>query len=86
MYYVYVIQSLKDKKLYIGHANNLLKRIKEHNKGLVKSTQKRKPFKLLYYEASNLLKDAVSREKSLKTGFGRAYLKRRLNDLNNPNL
>ncbi len=81
MYYIYVIQSSKDKKLYIGHTNNLVKRIREHNEDLVRATRKRKPFKLPYYEASNNLKDATSREKSLKTGFGRAYLKRRLSDL-----
>jgi putative endonuclease len=81
MYYVYVIQSLKDKKLYVGHTNDLIERMKGHNNGLVNSTNKRKPFKLLYYEASNLIQDAVDREKSLKTGFGRAYLKRRLRDI-----
>jgi len=81
MYYVYVIKSLKDSFLYTGHTNNLKKRIFEHNSGLVKSTQSRKPFELLYYEACNILEDAIKREKSLKTGFGRAYLKRRLSDL-----
>ena len=80
MYCVYVIQSLRDKKLYIGHTNNLVKRIGEHNNGLVQATRNRKPFKLLYYEASNFLEDAVLREKALKTGFGRAYLKRRISD------
>lgn len=86
MFYVYVLKSQKDKKLYIGHTNNLLKRIKEHNRGLVKATEKRKPFKLLYYEASNKLEDAIQREKSLKTGFGRAYLKRRLSDIRTSSL
>lgn len=81
MYYVYVIKSLQDRRLYIGHTNNLIKRIKAHNQGLVKATRNRKPFKLLYYEAGNALEDAIQREKSLKTGFGRAYLKRRLRDL-----
>ena len=81
MHYVYIIKSLKDKKIYIGHTQNLMKRFQEHNSGLIKSTKNRKPFKLIYYEASNTLKDAVNREKSLKTGFGRAYLKRRLSDL-----
>ena len=81
MYYVYVIQSLKDKKLYAGHTNNLIKRFNEHNKGLVNATKNRKPFRLVYYEGCNVLQDAVNREKSLKTGFGRAYLKRRLSDL-----
>jgi putative endonuclease len=81
MYYIYVIKSLKDKKLYVGHTDNLKRRFNEHNTGQVKSTKLRKPFKLLYYEACNLLKDALKREKTLKTGFGRAYLKRRLSDI-----
>jgi len=81
MYCVYVIQSTKDKNLYIGHTNNLIKRFKEHNTGLVQSAESRKPFKLACYEACNVLNDAIKREKSLKTGFGRAYLKRRLTDI-----
>jgi putative endonuclease len=80
MYYVYVLKSVIDQKLYVGHTNDLIHRIKEHNNGLVKSTKLRKPFKLIYYEASNFLEDAVRREKALKTGFGRAYLKRRLKE------
>lgn len=81
MYYVYVIKSKRDEKLYVGFTKNLLKRLKEHNQGNVISTKNRIPFELIYYEASNMLQDAVSREKALKTGFGRAYLKRRLSDI-----
>lgn len=81
MFYTYVIKSLKDGHIYVGHTNDLKRRIKEHNSGEVKSTNKRKPFKLLYYEACNVLIDAIKREKAFKTGFGRAYLKRRLSDL-----
>ena len=81
LYYVYVIKSVKDDKLYVGHTNNLKKRLNEHNNGLVESTSKRRPFKFIYCEVSNYLQNAISREKSLKTGFGRAYLKRRLSDL-----
>lgn len=81
MYYVYVIQSLEDKKLYIGHTDNLIRRFKEHNTGQVESTKNRVPFKLLYYEACNVIEDALDREKDFKTGFGRAYLKRRLRDI-----
>jgi len=81
MFYVYVIKSLKDGKIYAGHTNDLKERIRQHNNGLVKSTRSRKPFKLIYYEASNILKDALKREKSLKTGFGRRYLKNRLSDI-----
>ena len=81
MYYVYVLKSLKDGRLYVGHTNNLIRRFKEHNIGLENSTKNRKPFKLLYYEGSNILIDAIKREKSLKTGFGRRYLKNRLSDI-----
>jgi len=81
MYYIYVLKSLKDNRLYVGHTNNLVKRFKDHNNGFVESTKNKKPLKLIYYEACNILRDAVNREKSLKTGFGRAYLKRRLSDI-----
>lgn len=81
MHYVYVLKSLSDGDLYVGHTNNLVRRFKEHNEGKVNCTKTRKPFSLLYYEACNILEDAVKREKSLKTGFGRAYLKRRLTDI-----
>ena len=59
MYYVYAIQSTKDKNLYIGHTDNLVKRFREHNTGLVESTRSRKHFQLVYYEACNILNDAI---------------------------
>ena len=84
MYYVYVLKSRKDEKLYVGHTMDLKRRMKEHNEGLVESTKSRVPLDLMYYEASNLLEDALKREQNLKTGYGRAYLKRRLGDLDSP--
>lgn len=80
MYYVYVLKSAKDGKLYVGFTEDLEKRFEEHNRGLVNSTKPRRPLKLIYYEACNVMKDAVAREKALKTGFGRAYLKRRISE------
>lgn len=83
MYYVYVLRSLKDKKFYIGYTNNLRERIKQHNNGISKSTTNRQPLKLVYFEASRNIKDAMHREKYLKTTYGHRYLKNRLkNDLN----
>ncbi|MFA6322655.1 MAG: GIY-YIG nuclease family protein [Candidatus Buchananbacteria bacterium] len=81
MYYTYVLKSEKDSKLYVGFSIDLKKRIKQHNKGLVSATKKRIPFKLIYYEACLDESDALKREKELKTGFGRAYLKRRIKNL-----
>ena len=78
LYYTYVLLSQKDKKFYIGYTENLSKCIQEHKAGLVSSTKYRLPIQLIYFEAC-LDKDlAIKREKQLKTGFGRAYLKRRL--------
>lgn len=76
-YYTYVLKSLKDDKFYIGWTNNLVKRFSDHNKGLVLSTKSRIPLRLIYYEACLSKEGAIKREKVLKTGFGRKYLKRR---------
>lgn len=76
MYYAYILQSEKDKKLYVGYTGDLRKRIKMHNSGKVLSTKFRRPFSLIYYEAHIDRSDAFKREKFLKTGWGRNYIKR----------
>jgi putative endonuclease len=80
MYYVYILQSIKDKNLYIGCTNDLKKRFLLHNNGKIFSTKKRKPFKLIYYEAFLNRKDAFTREQWLKTGWGRNQIKKILNN------
>lgn len=77
-FYTYVLQSLKDSNLYVGWTRDLKNRLAQHNKGQVDATKDRRPFKLIYFEACLEEKLAIKREKMLKTGFGRAYLKRRL--------
>ena len=66
MFYVYILRSKKDKKLYTGSTNNLVKRFKEHNSGKVHSTKSRRPLELIYYEAYKSEKDARAREHNLK--------------------
>ena len=78
MWFVYVIQSKKGKNWYTGCTNDLRKRLKEHNKSLVFSTKGRGPFELIYYEACLNKDDAFAREKYLKSGMGKRYLKNRL--------
>lgn len=78
MYYVYVLQSEKDRKIYVGFTKNLEERLKLHNNGKVKSTKNRLPLKLVYYEACLNKDDASHREKYLKTSWGKRYLKNRL--------
>ncbi len=77
MFYTYVLRC-RDGKLYVGSALDLRKRIAQHRAGRVRATAHRLPVKLEYYEACRSELKARLREEQLKTGFGRAYLKRRL--------
>ncbi|MFC1613631.1 GIY-YIG nuclease family protein [Patescibacteria group bacterium] len=78
MYYTYVLLSKKDYKFYVGYSIDLRERVEEHNQGKVKSTYNRRPLILIYYEACLNKEDAIKREKYFKTGFGRRFLKNRL--------
>ena len=78
MFYTYVLKSIKDKKLYVGFSEDLKRRVKEHNQGLVSATRARRPLILIYYEACLNENKAIIREKYFKTGFGRRYLKERV--------
>lgn len=77
-FYVYVLESLKDKKRYIGYTNNIKKRLEEHKRGLSKSTKTRLPMKLIYFEGCTNQKDAQRRENYLKTTGGNRFLAKRL--------
>lgn len=77
-YYVYVLFSEKDGNLYTGYTSNLKERLKLHNEGKVLSTKKRIPLSLIYFEACLNQQDATRREKYLKSGNGKIYLKNRL--------
>lgn len=77
-YYTYILKSEKDGQLYIGWTDDLKQRVSKHNKGLVDSTKTRIPLRLVYYGACLSKVNVINREKSLKTGFGRKYLKERL--------
>ncbi|HLC90053.1 MAG TPA: GIY-YIG nuclease family protein [Patescibacteria group bacterium] len=72
MFYVYILESVNDNKIYIGYTNDLKKRIIKHNNKKVKSTSYRLPLRLIYYEAYQSEIDAKVREKNLKY-FGQAY-------------
>ena len=78
MFYVYVLRSKKDGKWYTGATNDLKKRLKEHNEGRVLATKDRCPLELIYYEAGINQQDAFAREKYLKTGMGKRYIRNRL--------
>ena len=77
MIYVYVLTSGKDGMLYTGCTRDLRNRFRLHQAGRVESTSKRLPLKLVYYEACIDEKDAFSREKYLKTTYGKRYIRNR---------
>lgn len=74
-YCVYVLLSLKDKKLYIGSTTNLKQRLTDHFHGESKATAPRRPFKLIFCEYFLSKKDALKREKYFKTTAGKKALK-----------
>ena len=67
MYYVYILSNWDDRVLYIGVTGNLQRRMYEHKRGLADGfTRKYNVHKLVYYEYTNDVYSAISREKQLK--------------------
>jgi predicted GIY-YIG superfamily endonuclease len=79
MHYVYLIKSLQfPDQIYVGHTNDLKKRLSNHNCGTTPHTQKYKPWKLVVYLAFDDELKAIEFEKYLKSGSGREFRNRRL--------
>jgi len=70
-YYVYLLRSVKDGKFYTGYTANLRNRLARHNGGRVRSTKRRRPLELVYWESFETRAEVMRREKKIKT-FGRA--------------
>jgi putative endonuclease len=75
-YYVYFLQSQKDGSYYIGVAGNTIKRLKEHNAGLSKSTAPKRPWVLQRIEKYPDIKKAYQRERFLKAKKSRKIIKK----------
>jgi len=77
-YYVYVLVSQQDGQWYTGFTNNLKTRLNQHQKDRCPSTKDRRPLELIYFEGCKNKGDALAREKYLKSGPGKRYLRNRL--------
>lgn len=77
-YYTYVLRSEKSSNFYTGTTSNLKGRLEQHNKGLVVSTKRMYPLQLVYFEACLNKDDAYRRERYLKSGMGKRYIRNRL--------
>ena len=75
MYYVYALKGEKHNRIYVGLTKDLNARLIEHNNGKTKSTKFYKPWSLIYSEEHDSRIVAREREKKLKSGFGKEYLK-----------
>jgi putative endonuclease len=75
MWYIYVLKSLKDGNSYVGMSENPESRLFDHNSGMTKSTKSRRPFKIIYKEECGDRITARKREKYLKSGDGRSFIK-----------
>ncbi|MBP7215922.1 MAG: GIY-YIG nuclease family protein [Candidatus Omnitrophica bacterium] len=73
--YVYILRSKQDHCFYVGSANDVEKRVNQHNKGYSKSTTLKRPWELVRVEKFENSLLALKREKFLKTGKGRLVLK-----------
>ncbi len=78
MWYVYILRSGKDHKLYVGSTNDLKRRLGEHEQGRCESTRPRRPLELEAYVAVKNEHIARGLEQCLKTGSGIATLRKRI--------
>lgn len=74
--YLYIIQSLKNSKYYIGSTNNLIKRLKEHNNKKSKYTKLTVPWKLAYKQEFATVKEARQKEYKLKQQKSRKIIEK----------
>jgi putative endonuclease len=81
MYTVYILHSAKYQKTYVGFTSDLSSRLESHNHLATKGwTINYRPWTLLYTEIYETKRDAMAREKELKSGHGRVFIKSLLND------
>jgi putative endonuclease len=67
MFYIYVLQSLKDDTYYVGYTKDVSQRLNTHNRGKVKYTKAHLPYKLIYTEEYKTIKNAKTREIEIKS-------------------
>ncbi len=75
MYYIYVLKSLSRNYVYVGITSCIEKRFTQHNLGKNKTTKPYRPFKIIFTEEFESRIKARKREKYLKSGCGKEYIK-----------
>ena len=73
-YYVYILQSRKNNKFYIGFSDDVERRLSQHNVGRNKSTKSGTPWEIKYLEEFDDRKKAMNREKEIKDKKSKKYI------------
>lgn len=76
MFAMYILQSIKSGKYYIGSTDNLDKRLKRHNNGYSRYTKGKGPFKVVYKEEFASRAEAKKREYYIKSLKSRSAIER----------
>jgi len=84
MFYLYIIQSKRDRGYYIGSTGNIAKRLNEHNFGNTRYTKNKRPWELIYQEEYMTRSGAVTREKYLKRMKSKKYIDKLINTIKGP--
>jgi len=66
MFFVYILRSLKNGKLYIGYTSDVKARLRRHNNGQETFTKRWLPWELIYHESYLNKTEALKRERYLK--------------------
>lgn len=74
MFYVYILKNLKTAKFYIGHSDDVVQRLDEHNRGLSGYTRSGRPWELVYTEEYGTRGAAMRRETEIKNRKSRKYI------------
>ena len=76
MWYIYVISSQARRYMYVGLTNNLRERLVTHRNGYNKTTKPYRPFRLIHFEKFSTRLEARKKEKYLKSGIGKEWIKK----------
>jgi len=76
VYYVYALNGQNRKYIYIGLTNNISRRVKQHQLGKEQTTSPYRPFKLILVGKCKTRPEARQREKYLKSGVGKEWIKK----------
>ena len=85
MFYTYILQSTKSGRYYVGHTEDIQKRLDRHNTGKVKATKNKGPWVLMSYETYETKSEANSRELYIKSMKSRAFIETLIEKFKNNN-